>query len=236
MLRAVFSIDKSVRNDLSIGAQPQSGGSGPAPTNPPDQSNIIEWLKADSLSAGTLTTWPATIGLNAGTIGTSPTVVTNSQNGLPTVNFNGSVNQLATANFGSPQSQPFTIAVAFSDSSSGTNDVFICGLTSNYLIGANASKFIANAGSGNGNIAAFNTNFNILVVVFNGTSTTASLNGSALASISSSGTATFDGINLGTGQSGTLPSQVKLAEIIVWKVDETSNLSSIYSYLNNKWA
>lgn len=215
---------------------PSSGGSSP-PSLPPNSGAILEWLKADAItghsSGDTITTWPKSIGFDAVGAG-GATYITNGQNSLPIVRFNGTTNGLSTGSQWT-QSLPVTIALAAKYTSGFYffNDPFV----SNSFL-----TFLVNGGKweplGTASIVSANTSFHIFfIVAYNSSSSLFGIDGAALSNITPGSSITNStGINLATNQSGDAFGAVDIGEVIYYQGDQSGIYSQIYSWLNGRWA
>lgn len=209
------------------------------PWTPNTPGTLVEWLKADALSlssGASVATWTANAGNNATATGAQePTFITNNQNGLPIVRFNGSSNKMATASFGA-QVQPFTVAMAFRDNGTGANEIFFDDIVSSTELGASGGSFLADAGTFQA-LKTFDNNFHILFIVFHAASTQYAFDGAALQTVGGTiGTNSISGLTLGISQPGILPSQTDIGEILVWSGNGSSFYTSAFNYLNARWA
>lgn len=204
---------------------------------PQTPGTLAQWFKADAITGivdgGTVSTWPASFGSN-GTATGSPIFKVSGQNGLPIVRFNELTDQIQTSAFGSPLSQPLTIAIAYRDNSSGHNEIFFNGISNTVSVGVNNGSLYINAGS-LALIGSFDTSFHFLFIVLNGSSTTFSFDGAPLQTVSSTpGSNTLDGVTVGFNIGNA--ALVDIGEAIVWSGDGTAYFLDAAQYLMKRWA
>jgi hypothetical protein len=158
-------------------------------------------------------------------------------NGLPAVWWNGGVanNGHATLTF----AQPFTIAFVF-QSNSAANQSLLSDNVADFLVSLNiaAGQYRYGAGTNVTPSQSTDTNLHSLIVVFNGASSTWTLDGitSSPSNAGGAGSANrlvYIGYN---GNSGTNPFSGPIPETSIWASAFTAGqISEEYHYLKAKW-
>lgn len=207
---------------------------------PATPGGLVEWLKADNINAvsgSDISGWPNSAGIDATSSIPSeyPMFLTNVQNGMPMVRFNGT-SSIMLVNGIPAQNTPFTIAIAFAYRGPlGTLSEFLYGTnTLTFALQTNSGSFTFASGTAV-NIAPVDNNFHILFVVFNGASSQSGIDGAALVT---GNPGTLSGMTLlSLGARSTLVnfSQVDIGEVIVWSGNGASFYNQAYNYLLNRW-
>ena len=219
------AIELALLQNIAGGIGGGSGGS------PPDSTNIIEWLKADSITGintgNPVTTWPAVIGSNGTSSGSArPAFFPALQNSLPMVRFDGAVTTMATSILGITGAVSIALAYRYQGLASAVTS--IATITNTGILSTGGGQWSTDGGSSFGTV---DNAFHIFFGTYVGATTKYALDGAPLTT--STGASAFSGpLNFSPLAA---PSQVDIGEIIIWGVDETSNYSSIYSYMTGRW-
>jgi hypothetical protein len=206
---------------------------------PATEATLVEWLKADAInltSGSSVAGWPNSAGSDAtGQPGSQPTFLTQQQNGLPIVRFNGTNQVMETGAFTS-QSQPFTMAIAFRYNGPGTNDVIAGGsISSSMAFGALSGDFFVTCGNVV-DLQATDSSFHVLFLVFNGASTAYAFDGAAPQTVGSNpGTNGIGQLVLAAAYNNTSYAQVDIGEIALWSGDGSMFYSDLTQYMQQRW-
>lgn len=220
--------------------------------------NPYAWYDASQISGvadgAALATWPDLSGngfdLKQATAAAQPIYYSSTAlqliNGLPTVHFDGSDDEMQTAAFPSPVAQPDTIYVV-GGAFGGGAPTFYDGLTAanrQLLYDAGPGSFAGYAGA-TGIVNAATTNLQIIAIVFAGATSSAlslqnlpNVQGSLPLTALSLGTDSLDGLTVGANYAGTSGVFLNgpLAEVLIYKTNHTyGQLKQMMAYLIDKW-
>ncbi len=211
---------------------------------PTDISGIKLWLAANrglNLSDGDpVGTWPDQSGngndATQGTGAAKPTYKTNILNGKPIVRFDGTDDNLRTANFGLVQ--PEHVFCVFKLKRDTVNDTLFDGLGGNlmrfYRSGAGPVLGLY-AGGAVGSIAVATTDFYIGSCLFNGVSSELRINGGSTVS-GDVGANNASGVTLGAYGTVVDFAETDIAEIFIYdSALSTANRLSVERYLSSKY-
>ena len=207
--------------------------------------NLRLWLDAADASTitesgGLVSQWDDKSGNGndaaQGTGSAQPEYSVRQQNGLATLEFNGS-KYLTTSAFSSALAQPNTIFIVSKRDAVVADDYLIDGLTgtdrhASLVSGAGKYQLFAGAGLEGG---AINTVAEMQTIIINGASTKLYING-ALNASGTEGAHSLDGLTIGAayGLWGKLDGFI--AEILIYdRLLSASEIAATESSLNNKW-
>lgn len=160
-------------------------------------------------------------------------------NGKPVLQFDGVNDTLATALFGTPLSQPSTIFVVGSATTSSGNHFFVDGITSRNTIhfdGAAADKLALFAGTVLGSTVTQPLATSVMTAQYSGASSQLWVNGVSVLT-GNPGAQALDGVTLGAGAGGTsnfLAGQI--AEVVIYnRVLTATERLQVEKYLYDKY-
>ncbi len=219
--------------------------------NPIPKLNLSLWLRADKgveHSANSISLWKDLSGngndVVQSTATAKPTFVSNSQNSLPTVQFDGTSDYMTTVGNVSLGTQTTIIAVSYINSAAGYMRLLHANSNAYILFGYNNNVFTSNYGNGTAwnNLTAngggtVNGTWKIITSVVNGTNDLSYQNGVALAAKGAGKTASNAGLVVGAYTDGTTQwFNGKLAELIVYnRALSAAERISVENYLAMKW-
>lgn len=170
-----------------------------------------------------------------------PLYKVNIQNGLSCLFFDGSNDSMVSAAYSSELSQPNTIfAVAKSLEAATQSHVVQDGIASTKrqqtYYRYNEGKYMSMYGGGFvENSQSWPSVFIVLASLFNTTSSALYINGASIAS-GNAGTHGMTGVTLGADYSPNAFFDGYIGELLIYDGDKSGVLSTVLSYLNNKWA
>lgn len=217
--------------------------SGGGAYDPATDANMIENLDMSTQTGSNddpIGTVVATTGKDGTSSGTArPTLRTgaNGKNSLNILRFDGTQQYTKTANFTSTITQPYSTVLVFRYLSGGGGTIFDAN-TDNPTRGINHR--------GNGTVVIFsdivstittdNTNWKLVVVEWNGSSSKWYLNGGSGTTMNPAVDTSLKGIVLGSyyGVDASF-SNIEVAQIIV-RTGTFDSVPAVFTYFNNKWA
>lgn len=216
-----------------------AGGGGFTPP-----AGTFVWFKADELALSNsdpVSSWPDDSGAGNDAVQASgtlqPIYLTNLQNSLPGVRFDGSNDYLQSAAFGASETQPNTFHMVAAVKNTGADTYIADGNASGrhmvYFTQANSAMNAFAGGFLSGTAAAIgDTAAHQITVVFDGASSEVFVDGVSQGT-GNVGSQTMDGVTLGaTGDLGGF-GQVDIFEILV---SPGSRDTTTEDYLQAKWA
>ncbi len=221
---------------------PHPLASGAAPYSPTTDTTVVEWLKADTLALANnapVATWTASKGINlTQASGAAQPTFKNAQNGLPVIHTDGISQYMQSANFSPAIVQPNQIFIVFKLYTTGDQYFF-----SETSAGQPYQALITSSGQweaiapSNQLFGAVNTNWNIMMVQFNGAQSQYRINNGALTTMSGTpGTNAKSDMALGAGVNvNGFPqgfSQMDVGEIIIR--NGTGDIVPVFNYLQ-RW-
>lgn len=211
---------------------------------PTQLDNLAIWLEADSGTSTTMdgvavSQWDDQSGnlRNAiqATASKQPLYKSGIINGKPVLRFDGSSDSLQVA-FGATLAQPNTIFIVAAITSAGAQDNLIDGLSGSernslFIDSGNYTMYAGSLFS----LSAIDANTHILRMVFDGASSSFSIDGGS-ASSGNAGTQSISGINICCENSGLRNIGADIAEIIIYDDLLTpAEIAQVQSYLSVKY-
>jgi hypothetical protein len=225
--------------------------------SPATDNNLFVWFKADALAltnGSPVAAWSPSGGtMNQAVVQTSPTnqpqFVTNQQNGLPAVLFDGKSSYLTNVVgwFTPGQSHPLTIFTVYKYlGTAGFGNAFVGSVPGqvSWSLGE-SSGFITVYSQGMsgtlGNLypiePVFDAAWHILMVVFKGSNSYFRVDGGTNTPIGGTmGSAGITSLELGGHTAGNSLANCLLGELIFDNGDQSSREAAIFTYLSSRWA
>jgi len=215
----------------------------PSPSTIPDSGNLQALYDARDLSLSDgdpVSTWPDSSGNgNDLTAASAPTYRTGFISGNPVVKFDG-VNDLLNVSFPSDVSQPVHIfALTAQQTQSSTNSAYhYDGDTANQM------RFVGGGNPGDWNLYAGSvlgtgdddedSGLHLHSHLYDGSDSVARIDRQQIIT-GDAGSQSLDGITLGARADGDFSTEIEVAMLMVYEVDETTNISSIENYISTEY-
>lgn len=225
----------------------------PKPFTPASISNLAIWVKVDSgvlNNAGAnasngeaVKTWTnlATGGnFTQGTAGSRPLFVTNVQNGLPAVRFDGTDDYLSNTTFAGSSAMTIFVVTKATTSTFVSKRFFSTNSATASVLASGSFQYVNNQAAGVVDLGGIDTNPSIISLNYASTSSvTGAVNGTAVAAFDPNDSfASATGFTLAaTDNTGALPVDCDIHEVIVYNASlSTSDMTNVTNYLSTKYA